>query len=133
MENHVRNVGKLFFYSGIGFGVLSIGVFVAAGGMDGLLLTDDPFYKRNDLASIPLERLLAAAYLIFALAMAIPMMVVGRAILAWQGWAKTVGTLISALLLLLFPVGTAVGVYGLWVLTDEATEFLFENAHARRR
>ncbi len=133
MEDHVRNVGKLFFYAGIGFGVIAIGVFAAAGGMDGVLLTDDPFYKRDDLASIPLSRLLAAVYLVFSLVLAVPMVVVGRGILAWQGWAKTVGTLLSALLLLHFPVGTGIGVYGLWVLNDEATEFLFENAHARKR
>jgi len=32
--------------------------------------------------------------------------------------------------MLLFPIGTGVGVYALWVLTDETTEFLFNNAPA---
>ena len=109
-------------------GVVALLVLVAGGGFSGILLTNDPFYKRNDIASIPLGRLLAVAYIVFSLVMAAPLAITGRAVMAFQPWAKTVGMLLSAANMLSFPIGTAIGVYALWVLNDEATEFLFENS-----
>jgi len=111
-------------------GVTALIALVAAGGMDGVLMTDDPFYKRKDIASIPLERLLLALGIVYSLVMAVPLAVAGRGIIKWRPWAKTLGMLLSAVNMLFFPIGTGVGVYALWVLTDETTEFLFNNAPA---
>jgi hypothetical protein len=130
LEIHVRNVGWCLFYFGIGMGVLALVVLVAAGGFSGLLLTNDPFYKRNDIASIPLARLLAMVYVVFSLLMAVPLALAGRGIVAFQPWAKTLGMLLAAVNMPHFPIGTAIGVYAIWVLNDEATEFLFANAPA---
>jgi hypothetical protein len=118
------------FYLGIAMGVTALIALVAAGGMDGVLMTDDPFYKRNDIASIPLERLILALAIVYSLIMAIPLAVAGRGILRWRPWAKTLGMLLSAVNMLFLPIGTGVGIYALWVLTDETTEFLFNNAPA---
>ena len=130
MEVHVRNVGLVLYYLGIAMGVTALIALVAAGGMDGVLLTDDPFYKRKDIASIPLERLLLALGIVYSLVMAVPLAVAGRGIIRWRPWAKTLGMLLSAVNMLFFPIGTGVGIYALWVLTDETTEFLFNNAPA---
>jgi hypothetical protein len=111
-------------------GVTALIVLIAAGGLDGVLLTDDPFYKRRDIGSIPLHRLLAAILVVYSLLIAVPMAIAGRGILQWQPWAKTLGLVISAINMLFFPIGTGVGIYALWVLTEETTEFLFENAPA---
>lgn len=128
MEVHVRNVGLVLFYLGIAMGVAALIALVAAGGMDGVLMTDDPFYRRKDIASIPLVRLLLALGIVYSLAMAVPLAVAGRGIVRWRPWAKTLGMLLSAINMLFFPIGTGVGLYALWVLTDETTEFLFNNA-----
>jgi hypothetical protein len=130
LETHVRNVGLILFYMGIGMGVLAIAVLVLNGGFSGLMLTNDPFYKRKDIASIPLARLLAVVYVIYSLIMAIPLSFMGRAILQWKPWAKTAGMLLASVNMLYFPIGTAAGLYALWVLNDEATEFLFDQAPA---
>lgn len=130
METHVRNVGWVLFFLGITMGVTAFITLIVAGGLDGVMLTDDPFYKRKDIGSIPLDRLLAAIAIVYSLVMAVPITVAGRGILNWQPWAKTLGMLVSAVNMLLFPIGTGVGVYALWVLTDESTEFLFNNAPA---
>jgi hypothetical protein len=132
LETHVRNVGWSLFYFGIGMGVLALIVLVASGGFSGLMLTDDPFYKRKDIASIPLARLLAVLYVVFSLVMAAPMAVAGRGIVAFKPWAKTMGMLVAAVNMLSFPIGTGLGVYVLWALNDETTEFLFANAPAGR-
>jgi len=130
LETHVRNVGWLLFYMGIGMGVLAIAVLVFNGGFSGILLTNDPFYKRKDIASIPLTRVLAVIYVVYSLIMAVPITLLGRAILNWKPWAKTGGMLLASVNMLYFPIGTAVGLYAIWVLNDEATEFLFEHAPA---
>jgi len=111
-------------------GVVALVSLIAAGGMDGVMLTDDPFTKRKDIGSIPLARLLAAIAIVYSLAMAIPIAVAGRGLLNWHPWAKTLGMVLASVNMLLFPIGTGVGIYALWVLTDEATEFLFNNAPA---
>ena len=130
MDRHVRNVGFILLYMGIAFGAIALIVLGVSGGFSGLLLTNDPFYKRTDLASIPLGRLLAAVYVIFSLALAGPLAIAGMGILRWKPWAKTMGMLLSAFTLLHFPAGTGVGIYALWVLTDETTEFLFAHPPA---
>ncbi len=130
METHVRNVGWILFFLGIAMGVAALVSLIVAGGIDGVLLTNDPFNKRKDIGSIPLHRLLAAVVIVYSLVMAAPIAVAGRGILRWRPWAKTLGMLVAAVNMLLFPIGTGVGVYALWVLTDEATEFLFNNAPA---
>ncbi len=130
METHVRNVGLALLTLGILFAVVSLSVLYAFGGLDGVMMTNDPFYKRKDIGSIPLERLLGVVYLILSLALSGPMVLTGWGILRWSPWAKTVGLLLSAVILLHFPIGSGLGVYSLWVLTDESTEFLFANAPA---
>lgn len=130
MESHVRNVGRILFWLGIAMAVGAVAVLAGFGGFRGLLMTDDPFYQRNDLASIPLSRLLAAFLVCFSLLMAGPLVVAGQGILRWKPWARTLGMLASAVNMLHFPIGTGVGIYALWVLYDETTEFLFDNAPA---
>ncbi|HEU0124230.1 MAG TPA: hypothetical protein VFQ91_27105 [Bryobacteraceae bacterium] len=127
MENHVRIVGNLLFYLGITFGVLAAGILAGFGGYAGLLLTNDPFYSRNDLASIPVGRLLAAVYVTYSLLTAVPLIIAGLGIRKWKPWARPLGMIVSGAAMLHFPVGTGFGIYSLWVLNDESTEFLFAN------
>ena len=130
METHVRNVGWIMFCLGIAMGLTALIALIVGGGMDGVLMTDNPFYKRKDIGSIPLHRLLAALAIVYSLVMAAPIAATGLGILKWRPWAKTAGMLVGAVNMLFFPIGTGVGVYALWVLTDESTEFLFGNAPA---
>ena len=129
METHVRNVGWILFYMGIGMGVIALAILIANGGFSGIMLTNDPFYKRKDIASIPLTRLLAVVYVTYSLVMAVPLAVVGRAIVKLRPWARTTGMLLASVNMLFFPLGTAAGLYAVWVLNDEASDFLFENNH----
>lgn len=116
---------------GIGAGA----VLYFFGGFDGLLLLDDPFFPRSDLEAIPLSRLLAAGMVVLSMLLAIPMVLAGWGLQRQKEWARTLGMIAGAVSLLHVPLGTAVGIYALWVLTDEATELLFHRAaheHERR-
>ena len=109
-------------------GIGAIVVLLVSGGFKGLLLLDDPFFPRSDLGAIPLSRLLAMAMVVLSLVLAIPMALAGWGLQRQREWARTLGMVVAAVGLLHIPLGTAAGVYVLWVLTDEATEVLFLNA-----
>lgn len=124
LQEQIRAVGKIFIGFGIFGAVASTGILVAFGGPSGLVAFDAEA-KHNDLTTIPIERLIAAAYVAFSLVMAIPLIAVGRGILRWQQWAHTGGILTAAASVLLFPFGTVIGVYALWVMLLPETEPLF--------
>ena len=124
MQEQIRTVGKIFIGFGIFGLVVSIGLLIGFGGFGGLLAFD-PDAKRNDLSTIPLARLGLMVYLVFSLVMSLPLILVGRGILRWQLWAHAGGILTGAAATLLFPVGTCVGIYALWVMLLPETEPLF--------
>lgn len=55
-----------------------------------------------------------------------PGLITGIGLMYFKPWARIVGIVLSAISLLAFPVGTAVGIYGLWVLLSRDTEPLFQ-------
>lgn len=131
MQEHIRAVGKIFIGFGVFSALASACVLAGFGGVDGLLAYD-PEAKHNDITTIPLERLFAAAYVGFSLLLALPMVLVGRAILRWQAWAHTAAILTASAAILLLPFGSAVGIYGVWVMLQPEAEPLFLNPPANR-
>gem|GEM_PF-1760218 len=124
MQEQIRAVGKIFIGFGVFGLVVSIGLLVAFGGFGGLLAFD-PDAKRNDLSTIPLQRLGLMIYVVFSLVLSVPLILVGRGILRWQLWAHAGGILTGAAATLLFPLGTSVGIYALWVMLLPETEPMF--------
>lgn len=61
------------------------------------------------------------ALVVFMVLIAVPGLVAGYGILKRRAWARVIGIVVGALDLPLFPVGTVVGAYTLWVLTDRAS------------
>lgn len=58
--------------------------------------------------------------------LALPGLIVGIGLLNLKPWARVCGLILSGLELLNMPVGTALGLYGLWVLLQPESERLFE-------
>ena len=59
------------------------------------------------------------------LAIGIPSLVAGIGLLKQKGWARIVAIILALLALTSFPIGTAAGIYTLWVLTRiEADQLL---------
>ena len=63
----------------------------------------------------------------FLICMGVPGLVAGVGLLKFKPWARMLGIVISALDLISVPFGTALGVYGLWVLLSHEGEMLFKN------
>jgi hypothetical protein len=65
---------------------------------------------------------------VFLLATALPGLVGGIGLLRFRPWARILGIVVAVLNLIHVPFGTAVGIYGLWVLFNKETEALFSGA-----
>jgi hypothetical protein len=55
----------------------------------------------------------------------LPGIIAGFGLLSFRPWARTLTIVLCAIHILNFPLGTALGVYGLWVLLKPGTEALF--------
>jgi Na+-driven multidrug efflux pump len=117
MESHVKAVGIIH----IAFSVL--GILIA------LIL----FSVLNLVARMP-EVEEEAVKILQTIGMVIPWFVIvcsapgiagGIGLLKYQAWGRILVLILSFLSLLNFPIGTAVGIYSIWVLFDKRTEKLF--------
>lgn len=63
--------------------------------------------------------------LVFFAVLALPGMVAGYGLLKGKRWGQILGIIVSFLGLVNFPVGTALGIYGLWVLLQNSASEYF--------
>jgi len=59
--------------------------------------------------------------------LSVPGIVAGAGLLKLRPWARYLALVLSVLLLFNVPVGTAVGIYSIWALTQDEAEALFAN------
>ena len=132
MRQHVTVLGILFLVLGalglIGFFVIVL-VFGGAAGIVGMAAHDDP-----DAAAIavPIIGTVGGGIALLILVLSIPDIVVGFGLLGFRPWARILGIVLCVLGLFHFPLGTAVSVYGLWVLFSPETEALFRAGPSAR-
>lgn len=62
---------------------------------------------------------------LFLALLALPGIAAGWGLLARQGWARILAIVVAGLGLFNFPVGTAIGVYTLWVLLQRSADAYF--------
>jgi predicted ferric reductase len=123
MEQQVKAVAILNIIWG-GLGVLgALFVLVFFGGMAGLVSADHD----TDAATgaIALGAIGAVAFIVITL-VSVPTLIGGIGLLKYREWARILTIVMSALHLLSIPLGTALGVYGIWVLTKDETRALFK-------
>jgi hypothetical protein len=117
MENHVKAVGII----NIAFSIL------------GILAAIIVFTVLNIVAKMPgveeeairILQIIAIAVPWFLIVISLPGIVGGIGLLKFQGWARILILILSFLDLLHFPIGTAIGIYSIWVLLNNKTEKLF--------
>ena len=118
MQTHVKVVAILYIVMGalnmlaaLLF-VMGIGIAEVAMGM-----SNDP----DAAAAMPIVGIAGGALVTFLLILSIPPIVVGIGLTRHREWARIAGIVIAALLIFHFPIGTAVGIYGLWTLLNSET------------
>jgi hypothetical protein len=116
MEKHITLVAAL----NIGFGFL--GVFIAiflfiavAGGG----------FLSGDQEAMKITLIVGTALAFFFLVTSIPEIIGGFGLLKHKSWARILVIIIACVDLIFIPIGTALGIYALWVLLNEETTQLF--------
>jgi hypothetical protein len=127
MQTHVKVLATLHIVFGAIGVLIGLGVFAVLGGIAGLVQMDgDP----DAAMAIPILGGVGGLVLFVALLLSVPSIIAGVGLLKFRPWARILTIVLSILELLNVPFGTALGVYGLWVLfTPEGTQ-LFEQQRA---
>jgi hypothetical protein len=123
MAQHVKILGILHIIYG------ALGVFVGLlallimGGIAGMVGVTD--HSPDSALAIPILGGIGALVFIILLAISLPGIIVGFGLLHFKPWARLLTLVLSALELFSIPFGTALGIYGFWVLLKPETEQLF--------
>ncbi len=122
MQTHVKVLGVLFIvFSALGV-LFALGLMVLFSGVAGIVgSSGDP----DATVALPIIGLTGTALTIFFLAISIPGLVTGFGLLGFKPWARILGIVLCAINLIHVPLGTLMGIYGLWVLFNGETERLF--------
>lgn len=122
METHVKVLAILQIALGALGIVGALIVMALFGGLAGLAgASGEPGVE----VAAPVIGLIGVFVVTVMLVLSIPTIIVGAGLLKFRPWARIFGIIVSVLLLVHFPLGTVVGVYGLWVLLTGETEKLF--------
>jgi hypothetical protein len=124
MRDHVKILGVVNIVFGC-LGVLAAiaigGLFAFGGTMAGIASQNDP----DAIIAVGVMGAIGTALFVLILVLSLPGILAGWGLLNLKPWARILGIVLSALNLVNFPIGTAIGGYGLWVLLDKETEALF--------
>jgi hypothetical protein len=123
MEQHLKIIGILHVILG-GMGALAAVAFLALfGGMAGMV---GAAARSGDAALVaPVLGGLGTILFVVCLIFSLPSLIGGIALLNMASWSRIFMIVVSALYLVHIPIGTALGIYGLWALTKPETEALF--------
>jgi hypothetical protein len=124
MAQHVKILGVLHIVFA-GFGILAgVIVLVVMGGIASFVGISD--HSPDSAFAIPILGGIGGFVFVLLLVLSLPGMIGGFGLLQFRSWARILVIILSALELLSVPFGTALGIYGLWVLLNRETERLFQ-------
>ena len=124
MEKHITIVAVLNIVFGI-IGMI-VGIITLAAISGGGLISRDPTAMR-------ITGIVGPAVGFFFFLTSMPEVIGGIGLLKRRGWAKILVMILAILGLLEIPIGTAVGIYTIWVLLNDKTAYLFAQAAAERK
>jgi hypothetical protein len=129
MQQHVKILAVLHIILGA-LGVLAalIVMFVFGGLAAISRFADNP----NDaMVAGGVLGLIGAVAFVVILIISLPGLIAGIGLLSFQPWARILTIIISAVELPAFPLHTALGIYGLWVLLSNEGAALFQRVPVR--
>ena len=122
VQQHVKILAVLnIILGGLGI-VIALLVLVLFGGLAGVAGSDSNPDAQGGAAVLGL---IGGLGFFFIAIISIPGVIAGFGLLKFRSWAQILTIVLSVLGLLNFPFGTALGIYGLWVLLNKETKPLF--------
>ena len=113
MDTHVKVVGWLWILNGL------VSIFMA---IIGLIVINWPGVIPGAQESL----LISLGSVCFFLPGIIAYVLAGYGSLKYKSWARILVIILAILNLIVFPIGTAIGIYTLWVMFNDETKALFE-------
>ena len=122
MDTHVKVLAALEIALGImGLFVAAVLMIVFGIGATAVGASGDP----DAAFALPIIGITGIALVTFLVLLSLPGIIIGIGLFRLRPWSRIAAIVFSILSLTLLPVGTLVGIYGLWVLFNRETERLF--------
>ena len=123
MQTHVKVLAVLHIVFGALGVLIGVGIFAFFGGIAGLVQMDhDP----DAAFVVPMMGAIGGFVMIVLIVLSVPGIIAGIGLFSYQPWARILTIVLSILDLISIPFGTALGIYGLWVLFKREGAQLFE-------
>jgi hypothetical protein len=121
VDTHVKVLAVLYIVFGVigtfvGLALMAVLSFIGAAGA-----ASDP----DAWMALPILGFTGAALGAFMLILSLPGIIAGVGLLKYQPWARILTIVLSALNLMHIPLGTILGIYGLWVMLSDEGSRLF--------
>ena len=124
MDKHITILGVLnIVWGAMGAlaGLIVLLVFGGAYGVVGLVTRQQP----ETAVALPFIAMIGGAISLFLLVISAPSIIAGIGLYCFKPWARLLAIIVSVLHLLNVPLGTALGIYGLWVLFSNDSKRFF--------
>lgn len=118
MKQHIKILGVLNIVWGAMealAGLVVLLVFAGALGIARATIHHEP----DAAIALPIIGVVGGAISLFLLLLSVPSIVSGIGLLNFKPWSRILSIVVSAFHLLNIPFGTALGIYGLWVLCSQ--------------
>lgn len=124
MQQHVKILAILNIVYGSMGALVGLVLMAFFGGLAGVVgLSGD----HEAVIGATVLGILATIIPLILLVISAPSIIAGIGLLKFKSWARILTIVVSALHLLSIPFGTALGLYGLWVLLKPETEAMFQS------
>jgi hypothetical protein len=124
MEKHIKVLGIVNIVLGSLGAVCGILILIVLGGAHNVIeaISGRPF---PDSGAWPLDARIGLSFAMLLLLLSAPSIIAGIGLLLFEPWAKILIIVVSALHLFIIPFGSALGIYGLWVLCSPKSRECF--------
>ncbi len=126
MRDHVRILGILNIVMGCLTALIGVVLFLVLGGAAGVISAANVSDFESGQAAGPILAIVGVCIGVFFIVLALPSIIGGWGLLNFRPWARILVIVLSVLHLFNFPFGTALGVYGLWVLLGDQGRRIFQ-------
>ncbi|MFA0962091.1 hypothetical protein AB9P05_09810 [Roseivirga sp. BDSF3-8] len=114
MKSHLKALGILFVI----ISLIYIGTatyFIA-----GVSVNSGPLQEINETVTLITGFFMSSYFVILG----VPGLIAGIGLIKLKNWARHLAIILSVLNLIIFPIGTVIGIYGLWVGTHGGAKAL---------
>jgi len=124
MATHIRVVAWLHIVCGALGLCAALVALLFFGGLAGLVGVTD--HSRNAQVAVPILGAIGGLAFAVIAALSLPGLIAGIGLLSYRNWARILTIILSAIHLFNVPIGTAMGIYGLWALLSDEGARLFQ-------